>query len=196
MAEVVTNRELYCFIAGLVKERSECRGTLQWYLENLRRLGRSLRAREAVSPEEFAELLRAAFDLEPSAGEPGPGATDGHVAWEKRVTEQIRDLDEMRQAGTLDDEYRCFGVDAPRGGRWYNFDPCTYLECAAAGTFGGWQEGDDTGRSYVPGRVAVLDASGALTSMDPRDIDDRVVALRQITWEMFVDFLDAGQGYE
>jgi hypothetical protein len=196
MAEVMTNRDLYCFIAGLVKERAECRGTLQGYLEHLRRLGHNLRAREAISPEEFAELLRAAFDPEPSAAEPGPEATGGYVAWEKRITQQIRDLDEMRQAGTLDNEYRYFGVDSPRGGRWYNFDPCTYLECAAAGTFGGWQEGDDTGRSYVPGPVAVLDASGAITSVDPRDIDDPVVALPQITWEMFVDFLDAGQWYE
>jgi hypothetical protein len=48
----------------------------------------------------------------------------------------------------------------------------------------------------VPGPVAVLDASGAITSVDPRDIDDPVVALPQITWEMFVDFLDAGQWYE
>jgi len=196
MAEVMTNRDLYCFIAGLVKERAECRGTLQGYLEHLRRLGHNLRAREAISPEEFAELLRAAFDTEPSAAEPGPEATGGYVAWEKRITQQIRDLDEMRQAGTLDNEYRYFGVDSPRGGRWYNFDPCTYLECAAAGTFGGWQEGDDTGRSYVPGPVAVLDAFGAITSVDPRDIDGPVVALPQITWEMFVDFLDAGQWYE
>ena len=109
---------------------------------------------------------------------------------------QICDLDEMRQAGTLDNEYRYFGVDATRGGRWYNFDPCTYLECAAAGTFGGWAEGDDTGRSYAPGPVAVVDASGAITSVDPRDIDDPAFALPQITWEMFIDFLDAGQWYE
>ncbi|MBN2193179.1 MAG: hypothetical protein JW751_10220 [Polyangiaceae bacterium] len=191
-----TNRDLYCFIAELVKQRPECTGTLQSYLENLRRLCHNLRAREAVSPAEFAELLRAAFAPEPGASEAGPTATSGYVVWEKRIGEQIRDLDEMRRSGTLDNEYRYFGVDAPRGGRWYNFDPCTYLECAAAGTFGGWQDGDDTGRSYVPGPVAVLDASGAITSMGPRDIDDPVVALAQITWEMFVDFLDAGQWYE
>lgn len=127
MAEVMTNRDLYCFVAELVNERSDYRGTLQSYLENLRRLGRGLRARAALSPEKFAELLRAAFEAEPIAGEPGPGATDGYVAWEKRITEQIRDLDDMRQAGTLDNEYRYVGVDAPRGGRWYNFDPCTYV---------------------------------------------------------------------
>lgn len=196
MAELMTNRELYCFIAKLVKEHSHSSATLQSYLENLLLLGRSLRAREALSLEEFAELLRAAFAQTPSAAEPGPGTTDGYVTWEKRISAQIRDLDEMRQEGTLDDEYRCFGIDAPRGGRWYNFDPCTYLECATAGTFGGWEEGDDTGRSYVPGPVAVLDDSGALTSADPRDIDDPVVALPQITWEMFVEFLDDGQSYE
>lgn len=196
MADVATNRDLYCFIAELVKQRVECFCTLQSYLENLRRLGHNLRAREAVSPVEFAELLRAAFAPATSTSETGSAAATGYVAWEKRIGEQIRDLDEMRRARTLDSEYRCFGVDAPRGGRWYNFDPCSYLECAAAGTFGGWREGDETGRSYVPGPVAVLDASGAISSMDPRDIDDPVVVLPQITWEMFVDFLEAGQWYE
>lgn len=196
MTEVMTNRDLYCFIAELVKERSECHETLQSYLENLRRLARRLGAREAVSPKQFAELLRAGFVPEPGAAEPDPAATDGYIAWEERITQQILDLDEMKQAGTLDNEHRYFGVDAPRGGRWYNFDPCTYLECAAEGTFGGWHECDDTGRSYVPGPVAVLDASGAITSVDPRDIDDPVVALPQITWEMFVDFLNDGQWYE
>lgn len=196
MGDVATNRDLYCFIAELVKQRAECRCTLQSYLENLRRLCHNLRALEAISPEEFAELLRAAFEPSALATELGAAATDGYLAWEKRIGEQIGDLDEMRQAGTLDNEYRYFGVDAPRGGRWYNFDPCTYLECAAAGTFGGWQEDDDTGRSYVPGPVAVLDASGAITSMNPRDIDDPVVVLPKITWEMFVDFLNAGQWYE
>jgi len=196
MAEVATNRDLYCFIAALVMERAECRCTLQSYLENLRRLGHNLRAREVVSPDELAGLLRAAFEPATRAAEPALAATDGYVAWEKRIGEQICDLDEMRRERTLDNEYRYFGVDAPRGGRWYNFDPCTYLECAAAGTFGGWQEGDDTGRSYVPGPVAVLDASGAITSMDPRDLDDPVVVLPQISWEVFVDFLNAGQWYE
>jgi hypothetical protein len=70
MAEVTTNRDLYCFIAGLVKERSDCRVMLQSYLENLRLLGRKLRAREALSLEEFAELPRAAFALGPSGGSP------------------------------------------------------------------------------------------------------------------------------
>jgi hypothetical protein len=38
--------------------------------------------------------------------------------------------------GTLANDQRYFGVDSPRGSRWYNFDPLTFLECAVAGTFG------------------------------------------------------------
>ena len=48
----------------------------------------------------------------------------------------------------------------------------------------------------VPGPVAVLDASGAVTSMAPSDIDAPVVELPEITWEAFIDFLNAGQWYE
>ncbi len=63
MADVATNRDLYCFIAELVKQRAECRCTLQSYLENLRLLGHNLRAREAVSSEEFAELLQITWEM-------------------------------------------------------------------------------------------------------------------------------------
>lgn len=196
MTDVTTNRDLYGFIAELVKREAERPCTLHGYLDNLRRLAHDLRAREAISPAELAALLQAAFDPEPRAPVAGLEATAGFVAWDQRIGEQLRDLEDMRDNGSLDDEHRYFGVDAPRGGCWYNFDPGTYLECAAAGTFGGWQEGDDTGRAYVPGPVAVLDASGAITSMDPRDVEHATDTLPPITWAMFVDFLEAGQSYE
>ncbi len=196
MTEITTNRDLYCFITHLVKHRKGSLITLQAYLENLRRLVRPIGGHEALALRDFAELLQAAFEAAPARAASCASSTDGYSAWEQRLDEQIRDLREMREAGTLDDEYRCFGVDAPRGGRWYNFDPCAYLECAAAGALGGWREGDDAERCYVPGPVAVIDAAGTMTSVDPRDIDDPVVELQVITWEAFVDFLDAGQCYE
>ncbi len=196
MPEMRTNRDLYCFFADLVKQRAECRLTLQEYLANLRRLCHQHRQLDALPLANFAELLQAAFEPAPSSAESAASASHDYLAWEARITEQILDLGEMKEAGTLANEHRYLGLDAPRGGRWYNFDPCTYLECAAEGTFGGWQHGDDTGRCYVPGPVAVLDASGAMTSMDPRDLDETVVELAEISWGMFVDFLDAGQSYE
>jgi hypothetical protein len=40
----------------------------------------------------------------------------------------------MAEAGTLENEYRYFGIDSPTGFRWYNFDPCSYLECGVRGS--------------------------------------------------------------
>ena len=102
----------------------------------------------------------------------------------------------MADAGTFANEYRYFGVDAPSGLRWYNFDPCTYLECAVAGTYGGWESGDDTGRDYVPGPVAALNDEGKIVSRDPREIEDPIIVVNQITWDDFSEFLRAGQWYE
>jgi hypothetical protein len=196
MTEIATNRDLYSFIAALLQQRATARVTLQAYLENLQSHGRTVAEREALAPSDFAALLQAAFDEPPAAREPSANPSAGFLDWERRIARQIRDLAEMKAAKTLDREDRYFGVDAPGGGRWYNFDPRSFLECAAAGTFGGWEEGDDTGRRYVPGPVTVLDGSGSVTVADPRDLDDPVVALPPITWEMFIDFLDAGQMYE
>ena len=167
MAEIQTNRDLYCFVAELAKRRAGSSVTLQAYLANLGELARRSCERGALSLSEFAHLLQAAFESATPGVESSRHPAEGYVAWEQRIAEQVRDLSEMKEAGTLHNEYRCFGVDAPRGARWYNFDPSTYLECAAAGTFGGWQEGDESGRSYVPGLVAVIDASASLPRWTP-----------------------------
>ena len=66
------------------------------------------------------------------------------------------DLHEMDENDTLKNEQRYFGVNAPRKSYWYNFDPIGYLECATAGSFGGWEPGDETGRQFVPEPVALL----------------------------------------
>src|SRR5262249_54029097 len=109
---------------------------------------------------------------------------------------QIVDLHQMAANGQLEDKYRYFGIDAPRGGRWYNFDPRGFLECAVAGSFGGWQEGDDTGRDYVPGLAAAGDADGNIIAVDPRSIETPVDALPPITWDAFAELLFTGQIYE
>jgi hypothetical protein len=59
------------------------------------------------------------------------------------------------------------GIDSPRGQRWYHFDPRTFLECATAGSYGGWQPGDETGRDYVPGPVAVMADDGGFFRGEP-----------------------------
>ena len=89
----------------------------------------------------------------------------------------------MDEIGALASELRYFGVNSPRGGYWYNFDPCSFIECGMAGSFGGWQPGDNTGRDYVTGEVAEM-------SKNP------VFAMSSIPWDAFREFLWCGQHYE
>jgi len=46
---------------------------------------------------------------------------------------QIADLHRMAEADLLENKWRFFGIDSPTGHRWYNFDPSSYLGCAAHG---------------------------------------------------------------
>lgn len=196
MAELENNRDLYQFISGLVRQRGKTQPTLAVYLENLRQLAQVWRGQEVLRPSDFVELLALAFESAPPLPPDLGPASQAFLRWDQRLGQQLLDLQQMKEAGILDDEHRYFGVDAPSGRRWYNFDPATFLECAVAGTFGGWQEGDDTGRTYVPGPVAVLDAAGSLSTADPRELDEPVVTIHEICWEAFEAFLEAGQTYE
>jgi hypothetical protein len=122
--------------------------------------------------------------------------SSGFDSWESFALRQIVDLREMAEQGMLKDEQRYFGIDSPRGQRWYNFDPCTFLECATAGSSGGWQSGDNTGREYVSGPVAVLGDDGTVTVSDPQDVPRLVVSIGEVSWEDFQSFLGCGQWYE
>jgi len=79
-----------------------------------------------------------------------------YAGFRATLIRQIVDLREMDDNSTLKNEQRYFGMSAPRKSYWYNFDPIGYLECAMAGSFGGWEPGDETGRQFVPEPVALL----------------------------------------
>lgn len=49
------------------------------------------------------------------------------------LREQIKDLEGLRQRGELQREDKYFGLIAPSGGSWYNFDIQSYLGCGYAG---------------------------------------------------------------
>lgn len=116
MAEIKTNRDLYCFVTALVKRQADGSVTLQAYLENLGQLGRQWCERSAILPSEFAQLLEALFAPTPTGIESTRNPTGGYLIWEQRIAEQVRDLSEMKAAGTLENQYRYFGV-APRAAR-------------------------------------------------------------------------------
>lgn len=190
-----TNRDFYKHIAGLIKEKQDkAMPPLEIYLSALMRRAGKFASNESLTLSEFFSILRDAFE--------GPGdavhvdANAGYLKWKSEVGRQIVDLQQMDQNGQLKDEQRYFGISAPSGRYWYNFDPCTYIECGTTGALGGWAEGDETGRSYVPGPVAFVASDGSLTSADPRDLDLEPVEIFQVTWEMISEFSWCGQNYE
>jgi hypothetical protein len=204
MAEIATNRDLYLAVAGLIAERREDRRPLEDYLRAVWSVARGRQSQPAFTAGEFFRILADGFTADPppfeeawrTRYEDDHRELPGFAGWEARILRQVVDLREMAESGQLADKLRYFGIDSPRGSRWYNFDPCTFLECAMAGSFGGWQEGDDTGRDYVPGEVAVLGPDGRIIGCDPRDLDNPVTPLAEVTWDDFQHFLGQGQWYE
>jgi hypothetical protein len=203
MEPIQTNRDLYLAVAALIGRHRDTTRTLEEYLLALWALAQTYRDRPALSMNEFFGLLADAFTAAVhSFNEDWRTAVyddlqySGFRGWETRVQEQVVDLHEMRERGILKQELLYFGTDSPRGSRWYNFDPCTFLECATAGTFDGWEPGDNTGRDFVPGPVAVLGDDGRVTSRDPHDLLRPVSPIDEVSWDQFRSFLDSGQLYE
>src|SRR5262249_30503299 len=144
------------------------------------------RDRGSLTPSEFLKLISIACT---ASSPPFCGTwrcrfdndlvdVPGFAGWEACVLRKIVDLHEMEEQSLLRNELRYFGIDSPRGSRWYNFEPCSFLECAAAGFFGGWQPGDATGRKFVPGPVEILGDDGKITACNPQDVPRHTVPIR------------------
>jgi hypothetical protein len=194
-----TNRDLYKRITSLLDEKEDKPiPSLEDYLSNLLRRAGRIAHKEGLDLEEFFLLLRDSFEDSDEFPEaiPVEDAAPEFIEWMEAVVNQIRELREMAENGLLEIEYRELGLTAPGGGHWYNFDPVSYIECGIAGAFGGWEEGDSTGRIYVPGEVAFLDTEGKVEFGDPRELAGPPVEVSQITWRQFSDFVWCGQNYE
>ncbi|MFV8751498.1 hypothetical protein ACNOYE_13215 [Nannocystaceae bacterium ST9] len=150
-----TNRELYGFVADLAARHRVGQRSLEAYLRAMWGLVHAGPARATWQLDEFAELLAASFVApEPNveaaiAIEAGSASFD---QWQQVILEQVADLHGMREAGLLAQELRYYGLDAPSGARWYNFDACSYLEAGAVGAFGGLTIADE--------RVIAIDWEG------------------------------------
>lgn len=177
---VRTNRDLYAQLTALGIKRD-----LETYLralrDGVRRFNEHFGPREPT-PDEIVTLLSAAGTDEPPEhidawpSNPGPG---GLVRVESILIRQIADLVRMRASGQLADDNRYFGLDAPDGGRWYNFDPASYLECGVAGSVHG-SDDDDELELVTP----------------PAPVDDDDEARRRFGWTGLCELLLAGQSYE
>lgn len=204
MAELSTNRDLYLAIEGLSKTHSGCARSLEHYLLSLLDSSQRFSERNDVTLAEFYDLVSTSFTRDIPTFNPDwrdqydklPHDRNDYAGFRATLIRQIVDLREMDEHGTLKNEQRYFGVSAPRKSYWYNFDPIGYLECAMAGSFGGWEPGDETGREFVPGPVAVLGSDGSIQTANPKDLHQPTVQMPSVTWEQFQDFIICGQIYE
>lgn len=199
-----TNRDLYLAILKFLETNPNTERSLEEYLEVLLNLGDKFQHEIYLSLNAFFSLLCDALvvEVQPSASawqSRDPSTEDnlsGYEIWRAVISRQILDLHEMRERGILQDELRYFGVQAPSGRLWFNFDPATFLECGLAGRFGGWVEGDNSNREFVPGTVHFRNNDGELVEADPRDLPNPVYKIDLISWDTFADFLHDGQTYE
>ncbi len=203
MRQIHNNRTLYIAVTELCRAQKSNSRSLEDYLLTLYALIQPKRNHKAVLIETFFQMLESAFVDVPETFHETWQTTNWvkydactFMAFEQILIRQILDLREMDEVGTLQNELRGFGVDAPRGARWYNFMPVDYLECATDGCFGGWDLEDDTGRAYVSGKVAYIKEDGTVGTANPEDFENSIVEINEISWETFSDFLQCGRLYE
>lgn len=191
-----TNRDLYENVRGAAGGVSR---SLEEYLRALRQLVRDLRDRETLTPEMFAALLIQALDspvppfdhASRTADLSLAGTEVGFDVWERVIVSQIADLRDFAEGPAQ--YFPELGVDAPRGPhagprangrRWYNHSIQDYLECALAGSLGGWDVADDV-RKPLP-------SSTLRHHPEPQGVTE----LRPLTWHELTEFLVCGQEYE
>ncbi len=167
---------------------------LRTYLLTLYRLGAAVRAQETLAPETVGALLLAAATAEPPDVDSAWRRADlsipnsgplGYDDWRRVLLSQAADLADFAE-DPPDAVTEYFGMDCrhpadagPRScaGYWYNQHLAGYLECAAAGTFGGFGADD---RIQTAAVVA----------------DPPLTVLPALGWDRLIDFAWAGQSYE
>lgn len=142
------NQDLDAAIKNFENEPKTNRRSLEEYLRALLLAAEQFSKEDTLPANLVDSLLATAFisdmyDFDSAWGQKYEQLLldePGFAGWRSVLIQQIVDLREMEAMGTLADTDKYFGVDSPRGSRWYNFDPVGYLECATAGTFLLWQE--------------------------------------------------------
>ena len=112
-------------------------------------------------------------------------------------------MEDADASGALRDDMRASGmaVGRPEGtvrateGYFFNWHPQGFVECGVDGAFGGWEPGDETGRTLVSGNVAVLTDEG-IVSVPADQVESPVVEMSELAWAQVADFLWCGQNYE
>jgi hypothetical protein len=155
---VRTNRDLYLHFLSIGQDARAASWSLSAFLRALWKVSRPLAEQPRLDTDDVAAMFAAAATVAPADVDPAWAGADlalpgeeprDYADWERVVLSQIADLEDFLVHPPGPDAR--FGVDAPRPPgsgrratprRWYNFDPATYLECAVAGSLGGWDAAD------------------------------------------------------
>ena len=165
---------------------------LEAYLLSFWLLAAQYQDRTGINANKFIELLGLAFTANIPAFQNEwrsqnfdlyADEENSYLAFEETIIEQIVDLREIDEASLLSNELRYFGIDSPRGNCWYNFDPTTYLECAAAGLDAYYTQASEDDRTAVSEKD---EYSGCQNS----------TLNSQMSWKQIKEFLWCGQIYE
>ncbi len=142
LSQVRTRGNFQKYVLFLANGRAMTTRSLEEYLRALCGLLQQTQA-DGVTFRLLGQLLHDAFLAEPLSFDENwlqydtPPDLDedekegSFSVLQQMICYQIADLHRMAQAGLLDNQFRYFGIDSPTGHRWYNFDPSSYLECAA-----------------------------------------------------------------
>lgn len=164
-----TANDLYKAVVTLCKRHSQSCLSLEEFLIELLHHASKQKHLNSLSFKQVYELLSSSFLVRPThvAQEDSAKETDPFFSvWESKIQKQIHSLAQMKENGTFENKYRYYGTKSPDGEDWYNFDPRSYIECAAAGL------------------------------RDTRKKSDSKLATGCLTWSEFELFLTLGQIYE
>ena len=189
-----TNRDIYLFVVDLLERKKDSDTSLAEYLRNVQTLLSHHADTEGLTPEQFMRALEKAYDRAEPRDIESP--SEGFSATHQYLDAQIEDLEQMKRDGVFENKYAYFGVSAESGRYWYNSHTGAYLECGLAGSFGGWEPDDDSGRAFVPGEVMAMGDDGELKAVAPEEIERPRFELSVIPWEDIEEFLWCGANYE
>lgn len=183
----ITNREFYLSARNLEPPAGEQMRELEVYLRALLALIYRHGEHEP-GIEELLEWLKQATRHEPEPYDAAwedeelfMGEVEGALECRALLRSIIVDLRQMRERGTFENEYRYFGVSAPSGRYWYNFDVLGFLECGVRGTMGGFEESE----------VIVL-----IKPSEGESAGSEVFELEEWGWGLLGEILICGYCYE
>ena len=143
---MMTSEQMYLQIEEMHAQEEGNDRSLEDYLCALYGLAIQHRHLSEIPVELLLRFMREAFHVEPlpyhlkwadSFSVDTSELSDFDV-FAHSIQRQIVELREMAESGTLDHQFRYFGIKSPRGNNWYNFDPKSIVMCAMQGCFHCW----------------------------------------------------------